>query len=692
TVDTTAPTVTAKSPIGAEKATSGSIVITFSETMNKTQTSVTASGLTLGTATWSNSDKTITYAYSGALSGTAYAVSVSGKDLAGNSVSDSFSFTTVSAPKTVSIVNPAAGTAYTQGDSIPITINVKDNSNLLVPGAAVSASGCSSAVTFSDKTNGTYTGTCTVSTYGSVTISVTALKQGESATGQVTVNVAKQAGLIMAVTAPTVFSYDRGDTVNFVISLEDDNGAAVAGASVTSTPSLSWTDNGDGTYSAVMQTSAETAASVSLAITATAVVSGQTKTASQTVSLSFGAITIPLEVQILSDGEETAVAPAGSVITVRATPELADGVLLETITGTLVISDIAGNTVTKTLEFEQSGSGYIANPDYTVASGASSLEATVSVIDSANNTGTETASINGPEKIVVSNPISAEVKNGEITGNILSVVITYTNGTFVNSGNFTALIDNETYPLAYSNGLWMAEVDLGKSGAVYGINITGYDLKGNALGVYSEEISYVPVLGFFEKFGQTIAVLAVIVFATVAVAVVAKKKMEKTSEEKRVAKGAKDAVERYVELGVEKELIPLKRKMITDRAIYRDRLGVLLSQNQVSAEVSRRTSEYDIRELKLSEDMVKIEKDAELTDEDKQALLGEIWKQAKQREEQEIGAIAKNNAIQNGIVVVKKMIEDRKTRKEIEQFLLEKVDKKIVDLIMEKAEETELLK
>ncbi|MFH0986769.1 MAG: hypothetical protein V1911_01830, partial [Candidatus Micrarchaeota archaeon] len=777
TVDTTAPTVVSKSPIGAEKATSGSIVITFSETMNKAQTAAAASGLTLGPAVWSNSDKTVTYAYSGALSGTSYAVSVAGKDLATNPVSDSFSFTTVSAPKTVSIVNPLAGASYTQGDSIPITVNVKDNSNLAVAGATVSASGCSSAVVFSDKLNGTYTGTCTVSTFGSITISVTAAKYGESATGQVAVTVAKQAGLIMAVTAPTVFSYDRGDTVNFVISLEDDNGAAVAGASVTSTPSLSWTDNADGTYSAAMQTSAETVASVSLAITATAVVSGQTKTASQTVALSFGAITIPLTVQILSDGEEAAVAPAGSVITVKAVPELA-GIALETITGTLVISDIAGNTQTKTLIFEQSGDGYIADPDYTVASGVSSLEATVSVTDNASNTGTETASMSGPvqglsfeisspdewtysagqsfmiigkvksgstgqyvsdaavsiggeefekngniysynytvsesasgavdidirieqggtvsvqpQNLDVSNSLSAEINDGEITGNVLFVLITYPDGTIVENGNFTAVIGDEEYPLEYANGLWMAEVDLGKGGAVYSIDITGYDSEGNALGVYSEEISYVPMLNFFEKFGQIIAILGVIMFSAVAVAVVAKKKMDKKSEEKSIAKGAKDAVERYIELGVEKELIPLKRKMITDRAIYRDRLGVLLSQNQVSAEVSRRTSEYDRKELDLSEDMARIEKETGITEEDKKVLQKEIWKLAKQREKLAMGEIAENNAIQNGTVIVKKMIQDRKTRKEIEQFLLEKVDKKIVDLIMERAEETELLK
>ncbi|MFH0986975.1 MAG: hypothetical protein V1911_02890 [Candidatus Micrarchaeota archaeon] len=757
TVDTTAPTVVSKTPTGTEKATSGSIAITFSETMNKAQTSAAASGLALGTAAWSNSDKTVTYAYSGALSGTSYAVSVSGKDLATNPVSDSFSFTTVSAPKTVSIVNPLAGASYTQGDSIPITVNVKDNSNLAVAGAAVSASGCSSAVAFSDKLNGTYTGTCTVSNYGSVTISVTAAKHGESATGQVAVSVAKQAGLIMAVTAPAVFSYERGDTVNFVISLEDDNGAAVAGASVTSTPSLSWVDNGDGTYSAVLQTGAETAASVSLAITATAVVSGQTKTASQTVALSFGAVAIPLTVQILSDGEEAAVAPAGSAITVRAAPSFASGTSLVSLTGTLVISDIAGNTQTKTLTFEQSGDGYIADPDYTVASGVSSLEATVSVTDSANNTGTETASINGPvaglsfeilspdgwtygagqsfviqgkvksgstgqyvsdaavsidgeefeqsgdvfsynytvpdaasgvidldirmeyggvvseqtKKLTISKVLTGEINDAKIQGDILAVLITYPNGEAVKYGNFTAVVGNHNYTLAYLNGLWKADVNLGEDEKSVVVSVTGTDVNGNALSMVGQTTSYVPAKDIIYLVKSNLILIAVIIMAVIGA--IAYHKM--TARDKDVKK--------YIELGVEKKEIEEKQKILQKQVVFRDKLPMLLSQKEVQAIINKRKEIYDSKKIDITEEMNKIEIRRAFPKNLKAEFETEIIKQAEILQEKMHETAKREYQADAYLTITEKMRQGGQKDVEIEQFLKKELDSETAELVMQ---------
>ncbi|MGD1060736.1 MAG: Ig-like domain-containing protein [Methanomassiliicoccales archaeon] len=94
TIDLVAPTVTAFQPSGSAVPLTTSMVITFSEEMNKNSVAVavtpTPSGI--GAAAWSNGNKTVTYFLQSAAS-TSYSVTVSGKDLAGNALTGTVVYT-----------------------------------------------------------------------------------------------------------------------------------------------------------------------------------------------------------------------------------------------------------------------------------------------------------------------------------------------------------------------------------------------------------------------------------------------------------------------------------------------------------------------------------------------------------------------------------------------------------------------
>jgi len=92
TVDTVAPTVTASSPSGSEVVTSSSITVAFSEAMDQGTVSIVIDGVT-GTVAWDGNTAAFTPS-SPLAAGTTYSVSVSGSDLAGNAVENSWEFTT----------------------------------------------------------------------------------------------------------------------------------------------------------------------------------------------------------------------------------------------------------------------------------------------------------------------------------------------------------------------------------------------------------------------------------------------------------------------------------------------------------------------------------------------------------------------------------------------------------------------
>ena len=126
TVDTVAPTVTARSPEGAEVAVGGTIGVTFDEAMNQTSVVMTLNGEEVELA-WNGN--TATYTPNPALAyGTAYAISVTGKDVAGNPLgTTSWTFTTVDGAVISGVVTddatglPIAGATISFGGQIDTT-------------------------------------------------------------------------------------------------------------------------------------------------------------------------------------------------------------------------------------------------------------------------------------------------------------------------------------------------------------------------------------------------------------------------------------------------------------------------------------------------------------------------------------------------------------------------------------------
>jgi|GEM_PF-1201844 len=96
--DRTPPTVVATEPaLGAENVTDARISITFSEPMATNTVEIRSTpSLTWGTGTWSNGDRTVTFIPSDLRPNTQYAITVTGRDRAGNAMTQPFTlrFTT----------------------------------------------------------------------------------------------------------------------------------------------------------------------------------------------------------------------------------------------------------------------------------------------------------------------------------------------------------------------------------------------------------------------------------------------------------------------------------------------------------------------------------------------------------------------------------------------------------------------
>ena len=84
TVDKTAPTMIVNSPLGKYVASHASVSLTFNEAMNGSSVNATING-TAVKISWRGNNEVLTPSRSLAYD-TTYTVSVSGKDLAGNSV------------------------------------------------------------------------------------------------------------------------------------------------------------------------------------------------------------------------------------------------------------------------------------------------------------------------------------------------------------------------------------------------------------------------------------------------------------------------------------------------------------------------------------------------------------------------------------------------------------------------------
>jgi parallel beta-helix repeat protein len=123
TVDTTAPTAE-NSPTGDDLELDLVITVEFSEIMNETSVSIIVSGVT-GTTAWEGNATTFTP--SGLQYGTAYSVTVSGKDLAGNAMEMNWTFRTTAGSGGLSGVlvdqdgDPIANVTVRVGDRTAIT-------------------------------------------------------------------------------------------------------------------------------------------------------------------------------------------------------------------------------------------------------------------------------------------------------------------------------------------------------------------------------------------------------------------------------------------------------------------------------------------------------------------------------------------------------------------------------------------
>ena len=102
-VDTTAPTLISRTPTGTTALTRSTVNITFSEAMNTTASSIVVKGV-YGSTIWNGNNAVFMPA--AALTGrTSYEITVTGTDLAGNTMTQSWNFTTANVAKIYGIVH-----------------------------------------------------------------------------------------------------------------------------------------------------------------------------------------------------------------------------------------------------------------------------------------------------------------------------------------------------------------------------------------------------------------------------------------------------------------------------------------------------------------------------------------------------------------------------------------------------------
>ena len=139
TLDTTAPSVLSSAPASGATgvAASANLSLHFSESMDKAALQLTATPpINLGAATWSDSSTVVYTPPGGWQLGTGYAITVTGKDLAGNALAaTAISFQTVAAADTTPPATPA-GIKATAGDGA-FTLNWNVNTETDLSGYTV---------------------------------------------------------------------------------------------------------------------------------------------------------------------------------------------------------------------------------------------------------------------------------------------------------------------------------------------------------------------------------------------------------------------------------------------------------------------------------------------------------------------------------------------------------------------------
>ncbi len=393
-----------KSPGGVNEPLDGNIIISFSDEwgINTSTLSMWSDSpdisIDLQDAVWSDNGFTVTVPYTTTAEGEEFTVNFGVKDLAGNVINDSLSFTTLVKPTSVVINSPSAGGSYVQGDPIVFSVTVTGTNDLPVRGAVVSVSGgCSTTLT--EETPGVYTGSCSSSDYGDIEFVVSAVNGGQEANSTVTLSIAKAIGLTVKVLEPQQFTFTRGDSIPVKVRvLADDQ--PVNNAVVSSEPSINFSNEGNGVYSGVLESNYFTPTSLNLRVTASAVVSNQSRTTTTVITLGFAPVSLNVVVKVLGNGEEKPVLDGGDEVTVKVTAYYPDGSAadLREVNGTLTARNALGAEENILLTFSKSGDYWIAEPNMTVKNTDSSFEASVSVKDAYGNTGTGTTVANGPVK------------------------------------------------------------------------------------------------------------------------------------------------------------------------------------------------------------------------------------------------------------------------------------------------------
>ncbi len=172
-VDTVAPTIVSISPSGNDVGIESKVTLTFSEAMNEGSVSIVVNGVS-GTMSWSGNTATFTPS-SSLVYNTRYSVSVSGKDLAGNAMSSSWSFTTETA-------GTITGTA-TDSNGNPIA-----NATVTLSNGMTTTTDANGAFVFDNVTAGSYNVTISKSGYQTMTEQVNSTAAGTSDLGSISVS------------------------------------------------------------------------------------------------------------------------------------------------------------------------------------------------------------------------------------------------------------------------------------------------------------------------------------------------------------------------------------------------------------------------------------------------------------------------------------------------------------------------
>jgi parallel beta-helix repeat protein len=160
-IDKAAPTIISKSPIGSSVSRNATVSVQFSETMNRTATTIVVNGVN-GTTSWNGNNATFTPSSTLAFN-TAYSVTVSGMDAKGKSfTSAKWTFTTLKDEGVIASTLKDAG-----GNAIA-------NATVTLSNGMTASSDANGHFEFDNVTSGSYTMTISKAGYQTVERNVTA--------------------------------------------------------------------------------------------------------------------------------------------------------------------------------------------------------------------------------------------------------------------------------------------------------------------------------------------------------------------------------------------------------------------------------------------------------------------------------------------------------------------------------------